>query len=751
MVWCRFLLIHWLIVFARSEVQSENHEGPTSTASAFCSSECNQQIENRLETIVSAVRTIVSALLSTKNDVLSSVREILLQDPSITSMVPALNSAIFSSTVRSENSSFFENAGSPGKQVLGGHQPENSKAVENLKGVVKCSLIAYLDVDMIDFNSYVNQSTHVTASLANESLEIKWPLYSAACLKFSSGVWIRIYQQSTENDYKLQPETSLFVPQKCLKKNFETSYSIVLLPFSSNEKKNSCAFSLARNLIQCRVYVIEVIPNFQSLRGSKTLRTEIVVPPKRINEPSMKPLISVVAHSNSLMLNWEDNSGCAPQLTSFKLTIFPDGIVEDEGTNTTVTIPRICLKQSPNEDNLFSLVLPNNKPTSCPIEWKPLDRCRKYRLDMVSIYSVIWSGPSSSSDIFTVQQEETVNFSTHSAVIWNCPRQHYYCKHQKRSRSGCVHIRNHICDGIDHCSGRDETYCDLNVCNNGGWRCGRQCIPKELVCDGKYDCLDASDEVNCSHVNTCVQLTNPSGNFISQPFLKPAVDIHWERLPDAVRKSSVLITVQPNHQIWLTFGKFVTFENQNFVKIYDGPFSTSPLLFSHSGSVKPSYSVRSSSNDLFVEFPSYYDPNYGIEAFYASVKTINGTDKPFVPGCGGYIYGEGIISTPNYLSSSGIVECFWFVETRQSEHTILMRNNFSDIKITALLSRAHPEMIVYDGWDMDGRVIYNEKSFHVRNKTIVYSISNKILVHFKPPEVKDGHVFNWDVSKISTP
>lgn len=68
--------------------------------------------------------------------------------------------------------------------------------------------------------------------------------------------------------------------------------------------------------------------------------------------------------------------------------------------------------------------------------------------------------------------------------------------------------------------------------------------------------------------------------------------------------------------------------------------------------------------------------------------------QPFTfTGCGGYIYGEGIISTPNYLSSSGIVECFWFVETRQSEHTILMRNNFSDIKITALLSRAHPEMI----------------------------------------------------------
>ncbi len=116
MVWCRFLLIHWLIVFARSEIQSENHEGPTSTAPAFRSAECNHQLQKRLETIESAVRTIVSALLSTKNDVLSSVREILLQDPSITSVVPAFNSTIFSSTIRSENSSFFENGDSPGKQ-----------------------------------------------------------------------------------------------------------------------------------------------------------------------------------------------------------------------------------------------------------------------------------------------------------------------------------------------------------------------------------------------------------------------------------------------------------------------------------------------------------------------------------------------------------------------------------------------------------------------------------------------------------
>lgn len=167
----------------------------------------------------------------------------------------------------------------------------------------------------VDFNSNLNKSTDIAASLINDSLELTWSIFSAECLKFSSGVWIRVYQQAPEGDYKLQPET-LYVPQKCLKKKSNTSYSIVLSPSSSKEKKISCAFYFTRHLIQCRAYVVEIIPNFQSLRG-KTLRTEIVVPPKmkKRDETDFKSLISVAAHSNSLMLNWEDNSGCASQLT----------------------------------------------------------------------------------------------------------------------------------------------------------------------------------------------------------------------------------------------------------------------------------------------------------------------------------------------------------------------------------------------------------------------------------------------------
>jgi hypothetical protein len=120
----------------------------------------------------------------------------------------------------------------------------------------------------------------MVASLNNESLEITWPVHSVECLQFSSGVWIRVYQSGDE--YKLPIETSLYIPEKCLKKISTTLHSISLSPPSpspTSVNKDTCLFSLASNLIQCRAYVVQIIPNYQSLRG-KTLRTEIIVPPK---------------------------------------------------------------------------------------------------------------------------------------------------------------------------------------------------------------------------------------------------------------------------------------------------------------------------------------------------------------------------------------------------------------------------------------------------------------------------------------
>jgi hypothetical protein len=69
------------------------------------------------------------------------------------------------------------------------------------------------------------------------------------------------------------------------------------------------------------------------------------------------------------------------------------------------------------------------------------------------------------------------------------------------------------------------------------------------------------------YANMCQHLTDSSGNFSSQRVPKPADDIHSERVFDATLKTTVLISVQPNQQIWLTFKKCVTLEHQHFVNV----------------------------------------------------------------------------------------------------------------------------------------------------------------------------------------
>ena len=153
---------------------------------------------------------------------------------------------------------------------------------------------------------------------------------------------------------------------------------------------------------------------------------------------------------------------------------------------------------------------------------------------------------------------------------------------------------------------------------------------------GIYDFFILFDAV---YANLCQHLTDSSGNFSSHSIPRPANEIHSERAIDAAMKTTILISTLTHQQIWLSFKKCVTLEHQHFVnvifffqtvaknpahlktfQIYDGPYSTSPLLLSTSGSVKP-FSVRSSSNELYLEFPSYYQTHYGITAFYTSVSS----------------------------------------------------------------------------------------------------------------------------------
>lgn len=128
--------------------------------------------------------------------------------------------------------------------------------------------------------------------------------------------------------------------------------------------------------------------------------------------------MNVSALVDSLALDWEDNSSCASHLTSINLRLWLDGVMipnknENENSNQDQAltssiiepiiyrIPSSCLlKQVPSDGrNRFSLNLSSENSCSNYV-WKPLEKCRKYTLEMESQYSSAWNGPPSMQTVF---------------------------------------------------------------------------------------------------------------------------------------------------------------------------------------------------------------------------------------------------------------------------------------------------------------------------------------------------------------
>lgn len=196
------------------------------------------------------------------------------------------------------------------------------------------------------------------------------------------------------------------------------------------------------SLVQCLAYTVEVIPNYQSLKG-RLLSTEIVIPPavktillficaviQRVmvlwflqddnSTTRNESLISLVAKSDSLALKWKDNSGCAPRLTAVNFKIFPvrhqtcnlqvvhdkfsfikkEGKLDAAIVPLSFNVPRSCF-QYESEENVFSLSL--SRANGCPVQLE-LNACRKYTLELQSKYQDRFARPSTLWDTFTAIQ-----------------------------------------------------------------------------------------------------------------------------------------------------------------------------------------------------------------------------------------------------------------------------------------------------------------------------------------------------------
>ena len=46
-------------------------------------------------------------------------------------------------------------------------------------------------------------------------------------------------------------------------------------------------------------------------------------------------------------------------------------------------------------------------------------------------------------------------------------------------------------------------------------------------------------------------------------------------------------------------------------------------------------------------------------------------------GCGGYVFGDGVVSSPDYLPNAKVVECVWYLEAHQSDLVVYMKVNLN--------------------------------------------------------------------------
>lgn len=80
----------------------------------------------------------------------------------------------------------------------------------------------------------------------------------------------------------------------------------------------------------------------------------------------------------------------------------------------------------------------------------------------------------------------------------------FQCAHGKM----CI-PESEVCDGRPQCRDRSDELDCWEKTKGCEFRCadGKRCIPKKFLCDGEMDCLDGSDEMGCGTFLKLILLT----------------------------------------------------------------------------------------------------------------------------------------------------------------------------------------------------------------------------------------------------
>ncbi|XP_039692963.1 CUB and sushi domain-containing protein 2 isoform X4 [Pteropus medius] len=347
-----------------------------------------------------------------------------------------------------------------------------------------------------------------------------------------------------------------------------------------------------------------------------------------------------------------------------------------------------------------------------------------------------------STDFFTSKQGFAVQFSVSTATSCNDPG-----VPQNGSRSG------------------------------NSWEAGDSTV---FQCDPGY-ALQGSAEISCVKIEnrffwqpsppTCIapcggDLTGPSGVILSPNYPEPyppGKECDWK------------VTVSPDYVIALVFNIFNLEPGYDFLHIYDGRDSLSPLIGSFYGSQLPGR-IESSSNSLFLAFrsdasvsnagfvidytenprESCFDPGsikngtrvgsdlklgssityychggYEIEGF-STLSCILGPDgKPVwnnprpacTAPCGGqYVGSDGVVLSPNYPQnySSGQI-CLYFV-TVPKDYVVFGQFAFFHTALNDVVE-------VHDGHSQHSRLLSSLSGTHT-GESLPLATSNQVLIKF---------------------